>query len=373
MTRRLVALDLPGGPEFVRALQRAWDAGDAVAPIDQRLPPPMRDALVKELAPTVIVGADGSEQVLAGGRPVETDDALVIATSGTTGAPRGVVLTMNAVHTAALASSQRLDVTTDDHWLACLPLAHIGGLSVVTRALITGTALTVIDGFDAETVNASDASLVSLVAAVLDRIDTERFRIILLGGGPAPAQRPANAVVTYGMTETCGGIVYDGRPLDGVELRVSDTGEIQVRSATLLRCYRTAAGDSAPQLDTGWFATGDIGTLDETGRLHVVGRAAEVINTGGEKVWPRAVEAVLATHPGVADVAVAGRDDPRWGQAVVAYVVARDPAPTLDEVRAHVKAQLPAYCAPHHLVIVAAIPRTNLGKIARHRLGLGSG
>ena len=140
VTRQLVALDLPAGPEFVAAFTRVWDDGDAAFPIDQRLPPPAKAAQLAALAVTLVRDADGSEHRQPGGRPVEDGDALVMATSGSTGDPKGVVLTHDAVAASASASSARLGVTTDDHWLACLPLSHVGGLAVVTRALAAGTA-----------------------------------------------------------------------------------------------------------------------------------------------------------------------------------------------------------------------------------------
>ncbi len=281
-------------------------------------------------------------------------------TSGTTGAPKGVVLTHEAVAASAVASSARLDVTADDHWLACLPLSHVGGLSVVTRALHTGTRLTVIGGFDVDAVERSDATLVSLVSTALHRIDASRFRKILLGGARPPSSLPSNVVTTYGMTETGSGVVYDGIPLDGVEVRIA-AGEVHIRCPMLFRCYR----DGTSPLVDGWFATGDGGRLDADGRLVVDGRIGELIITGGENVWPQAVEAVLSEHPAVRDVAVAGRPDAEWGETVVAYVVPDGDPPSLDELRDHVKASLPAYNAPRALVLVDEVPRTALGKIVR--------
>src|SRR5262245_32992020 len=174
----LVAVALPAGPAFVLALQRIWDRGDAVLPVDLRLPPPARTALLDALAPGSVLDTDG-EHRRDGGREVEPGDALVVATSGTTGEPKGVVLTHDAVAASATASSARLGVGPGDHWLACLPLAHVGGLSVVTRAMVTGTPLTVLPGFDPAAVEQAalaGATLVSLVATALARIEPARFR-----------------------------------------------------------------------------------------------------------------------------------------------------------------------------------------------------
>lgn len=359
----LVALDLPGGDRFVTELQRAWDTGDAVFPVDQRLPDPAKRALLDDLGAGSVVDAGGDRTALGTGRPVEPGDALVVATSGSTGTPKGVVLTHDAVAASARATSRRLGVAADDHWLACLPLAHVGGLSVITRALHNGTRLTVLPGFDSAAVDASDATLVSLVATALARIDISRWRTIVLGGSRPPADRPANTVTTYGMTETGSGVVYDRRPLDGVELRIVD-GEVHLRGPMLLRCYRDGTDPRAPD---GWFATGDLGHLDADGLLHVHGRRGDLIITGGENVWPEPVEAVLRGVAGVADVAVVGDDDAEWGQRVTAVVVPADPAspPRLDELRAAVKDRLPAFCAPRALELVAGLPRTALGKLRR--------
>lgn len=366
MTARLVAIDLPGGRAFVDALTQVWDGGDAAFPVDRRLPEPARQRVLASMAPSELIDESGHRS-LDGGRPVGPGDALVVATSGSTGEPRGVVLTHDAVAASAWATSARLAATTDDHWLACLPLAHIGGLSVVTRALHCGTRLTVHDGFDSVAVMRSGASLVSLVATALRRIDPAAFRTILLGGGPAPTDRPPNAVTTYGMTETGSGIVYDGVALDGVDVRIDAEGEIRVRGPMLLREYR----DGTVPLVDGWLATGDLGRWLGDGRLHVDGRRAELIITGGVNVWPAPVEAVLATVPGVGEVAVIGEPDDEWGQLVTAYVVPERGAdqPTLERLRAAVKEQLPAACAPRRLVLRAELPRTNLGKVARARLG----
>ena len=202
MTARLVAIDRPGGPEFVAELAAIWGAGDAAFPVDQRLPP----AAKEELCAAMRVGDE-----------VEPGDALVVVTSGSTGTPKGVVLTHDAVAASADATNTRLGVDQRRPLVGCLPLSHVGGLSVVTRSLHAGTRLTVHPGFDADAVMGSGATLVSLVSTALGRIDPTVFRTIVLGGSRPPTDRPANTVTTYGMTETGSGVVYDGRPLDGVE------------------------------------------------------------------------------------------------------------------------------------------------------------
>jgi O-succinylbenzoic acid--CoA ligase len=347
---RLVAIDQPGGPQFVDELRRIWDAGDAAFPVDQRLPGTAKRQLCAQMRV---------------GEAVEPGDALVVATSGSSGAPKGVVLTHAAVAASAEATSRRLGVTADTHWLACLPLNHVGGLSVVTRALHSGTRLTVHAGFDATAAMASGATHVSLVATALQRIDPTVFDVIVLGGSRPPADRPPNAVATYGMTETGSGVVYDRRPLDGVEIRNAPSGEIELRCPMLLRCYRDGTDPCTPD---GWFPTGDLGEIDADGLLTVHGRADDLIITGGENVWPEPVEAVLRSVPGVADVAVAGTPDDEWGQVVTAHVVGDV---TLDVLRAAVKEQLPAFCAPRKLVRHDSLPRTSLGKIRRAQLDAG--
>jgi O-succinylbenzoic acid--CoA ligase len=362
----LVAIDLPAGPAFVTALRRVWDAGDAALPIDRRLAWPARAALVAAMAPSAVIDP-GGRQPLGGGRPVDDGDALVLATSGTTGQPKGVVLTHAAVAASAWATSARLGVDPERHrWLACLPLSHVGGLSVVTRALITGTGLVVQDGFSASLVQASAGPdvLVSLVPTALRRVDAGCFHCVVLGGSAPPADLPPNVVTTYGMTETGSGVVYDGVPLDGVEVRVDDGGQIHLRGPMLLRAYR----DGTVPLDpSGWLATGDAGSWGPDGRLRVDGRLSDMIITGGENVWPLAVEAILATHPLVGEVMVAGQPDPEWGQRVVAYVVPAGSPPALDDLRSLVREQLAPFAAPRQLVLVTSLPKTALGKVIRPR------
>jgi o-succinylbenzoate---CoA ligase len=379
----LVALDLPAGRGFVDALRAVWDTGDAAAPLDPRLPPPAARALLEALAPTRVVGVDGSITRLAGGRPVEPGDALVVATSGSTGAPRGVVLTHAAVAASATATSNRLGVDPRRHrWLACLPLAHVGGLSVVTRSVLTGTPVTVLPGFDEGEVErfgrSGEASHVSLVATALRRVDPSLFVSVLLGGAPPPGGLPANVVATYGMTETGSGVVYDGRPLDGVEVAIGTgrpgeggSGEILLRCPMLLRTYRDGADPrvAGPDGTGGWFPTGDGGRF-AGGVLEVDGRLAEVVITGGEKVWPAAVERVLAAHPAVSEVAVWKRPDPEWGERVVAWAVPADPTspPTLAELAELAAAEVAPWAAPKELVLATSLPRTPSGKVRRAAL-----
>ncbi len=348
MTATLVAIDLPGGPGFVEELQRIWQDGNAAFPVDQRLPAAAKTEVCRAMRV---------------GEAVEPGDALVVATSGSTGTPKGVVLTHDAVAASAAATSERIGVDADDHWLACLPLSHVGGLSVVTRALHSNTALTVLPAFDAEAVNASPATLVSLVSTALARIDPTGYRAIVLGGSRPPADRPPNAITTYGLTETGSGVVYDGVPLVDVDVDITIEGEIRLRGPMLLRAYRDG---TSPLDESGWLPTGDLGSWDDDGRLEVAGRRSDLIISGGENIWPEGVEAALLTHPDVADVLVTGVDDDEWGQIVGAVVVAvAGTQPTLDALREHVKETQPAFMAPKQLTLVEALPRTSIGKLRR--------
>jgi O-succinylbenzoic acid--CoA ligase len=364
----LVAIDLAGGPDFVEALLRIWGDGDAALPVDQRLAPPARASVLRSLGASAVVDGSGRAS-LRGGRPVEPGDALVMATSGTTGEPKGVVLTHDAVAASARATSARLGVDPARHrWLACLPLNHVGGLSVVTRSLATATPVTVLPGYDAGAVRALAGTdvLVSLVATALARTPADLFHSVVLGGSAPPAGLAPNVVTTYGLTETGSGVVYDGVALDGVEVRI-DAGEVLLRGPMLLRCYR----DGRVPLDAdNWFRTGDAGQIGPDGRLSVAGRMGDMIITGGENVWPAPVEEALRTHPLVREAAVAGRPDPEWGQRVVAWVVPVSAAelPSLESLRDVVGSRIARFAAPREVVFVPSLPKTSIGKVRRDQL-----
>jgi O-succinylbenzoic acid--CoA ligase len=268
-----------------------------------------------------------------------------------------------------------LEQRPDDWWLACLPLHYVAGLAVLGRAWSTGTPVTVLDGFDVPTVAAADATLVSLVPTMVRRLveagaDLGRFRRILLGGGPVHERGP-NIVATYGLTETWGGVVHDGHPLAGVELSIGGEDEILVRSPTVMRGYRLAPEETEEAFtDDGWLRTGDAGTIDDHGRLRVLDRLRDLIITGGVNVSPSEVESVLAEHPAVKDVAVAGAPDPEWGERVVAHVVPVDAAapPELADLRAFGAERLSTPKLPRQIVLVEAIPRSAGGKPLRRLL-----
>jgi len=363
----------------VPIVRAARDSGSAVLPVDVRLSPAERRALLARARPAVIVNEDGVSR--ASGVPIDPAIALLIATSGTAGPPRLAELSGDAVEAAVRASATVLGAGEEDRWLSCLPLAHIGGLLVVYRHLLLGAPLTFRRSVTAGVIAAlPDARFTSMVPTQLTRLldagaDLRRLRAILVGGsgiGAALEGRAAAAgahlVPTYGMTETCGGVVYAGRPLPGVEVRASPSGELLVRGPTLMRGYRFDAEATAAAFESdGWLRTGDGGEVRSDGTVHAWGRLADVIVSGGEKIWPSDVEAALADHPAVAAAVVSGAPDREWGQRVVARVVPRrlEAPPSLESLREHAARTIARHKLPREVIIVDHLDRTALGKVRR--------
>ena len=373
----VVAVALPPGPAWLGLVREVWDAGAALLPVDHRLPVGETRALLHRARPTMLVSSEGWGR-RADGVPAEADVALVVPTSGTGGEPKLVQFDRAAIDAAVAASALALDATPHDRWLCCLPLAHVGGLLVLLRGVLLGAPVIVHPGFETKAVAAvRDVAFTSVVPTMLVRlldagVDLSGFRAILVGGAHLPLDvrdraraSGAHLVETYGLTESCGGVVYEGLPLPGVQMRIDPEGGIELAGPMMMLGYRFDPESTARAFTPdGWLRPGDAGEIDLRGRLHVIGRADDLINSGGEKVWPQEVETVLRTHPKVADVLVRGRLDPEWGQRVVAWVVAADPAdpPTLEELRAHATYRLPRHKAPREIVLVERLPRTAVGK-----------
>ncbi|TWF78131.1 O-succinylbenzoic acid--CoA ligase [Pseudonocardia hierapolitana] len=312
--------------------------------------------------------------------------AVVIATSGSTGAAKHVVLSAGALQASAQATAERLGGPA--RWLLALPAHHVAGVQVVVRSLLAGTPPVVQDlraGFRPEAFAAAtrelgpDRRCTSLVPTQLGRIldsggaalDALRgYSAVLVGGAALAPQLHERAlaagiavVTTYGMSETAGGCVYDGVPLGGVRVELEEGGRIRLGGPTLADGYLGDSGLTAAAFADGWFRTGDLGRW-RAGRLEVLGRADDMIVTGGEKVAPAAVETVLTAQDGVTAACVVGVPDPEWGQVVAAAVVvdgSLDGA-LAERLRAAVRAALGRTAVPRVLRAVPRIPLRGIGK-----------
>ncbi len=332
---------------------------------------------------------DGPDPRRGQPRPDPRTTLAVVFTSGSSGSPRGVVLSRAAFTAAAAASAGRLGWTADDRWLLSLPPAHVGGLSVLVRCLLARRPVVLADGSDSAAMMSSmerhRVTLASLVPPQLRRLlagglrPPSGLRAVLLGGGPADAALLADAAAagwpvlpTYGLSETCSQVATVapgtrpdaangcGPPLPGIEVRIRD-GEIQVHGAVLMDRYLPGSGPGDPFTGDGWLATGDLGLLDAAGNLHVRGRRDDVIVTGGENVVPQEVEEILAACPGVGEALVFGLPDPDWGEIVAAAVVA-GPGFDEDALRPRLDARLAPFKRPRRVFLVDALPRTPSGK-----------
>lgn len=334
----------------------------------------------------------------------------VIYTSGTTGQPKGAMLTVGNFYWSAVGSARNLGSSHDDRWLACLPLFHVGGLSIIIRAAIYGIAAIVHEGFDADAVNEAvdndNMSIVSVVAVMLqrmldahgDRPFPQTLRCVLLGGGPAPlsllercAALGVPVVQTYGLTEACSQVATlspddaiarlgsAGKPLspnqirivtvDGSDAALNEPGEILVQGPIVMAGYLNRPDATAKAITDGWLHTGDIGRVDADGYLYVLDRRDDLVVTGGENVYPAEVEAVLLSHPQVEECAVIGADDAQWGQRVVAVIRPRtaSPDPNLENtLQLFCRKRLAGYKIPREFRFVSdPLPRTASGKIRR--------
>ncbi len=335
-------------------------------------------------------------------KPIERDAPhAIIFTSGTTGTPKGALLTNGNHFASALASRDKLGAMPSDRWLDLLPLYHVAGLSILLRSVIDGSGVVLHRGFDAGAANRSlredRITLLSVVATMLARmLDDNRegpypsLRCVLVGGGPVPpelvsraAQMGVPVAPTYGLTETASQVVTAnpkdailkpgscGRPLLGNRIKIVDPdesgrGEIAVKGPSVMAGYFRAAAETRAVLREGWLYTGDIGRFDSDNFLYIDDRRGDLVVTGGENVYPAEVEAVLLSHPALAEAAVYSVEDPEWGHRVAAAVVARAGLQvSAQELRAWCSPRLARFKIPTTFSFLDALPRTASGKIKR--------
>ena len=359
---------------------------------------------------TLLDAEDGAWQsappvVGASAIPFERPHSLIY-TSGTTGRPKGAVLTHGNFYWSAVASAANLGVAADDRWLACLPLYHVGGLSILLRSAIYGTTAVIHERFDdvraVRALREERVTLLSVVANMLQRMLTldegaypSTVRAVLLGGGPAPqplleasAARGLPVLQTYGLTETASQVATlssadalhklgsAGLPLpgstvrieiDGAEAARGEIGEIVVAGPTVCAGYLHRPEATAEAIRDGWLHTGDLGYLDDEGYLYVADRRDDLIVSGGENVYPAEVESALLAFPGIEECAVVGVPDERWGALVVAVIVPGAAEVAVAAVEAHLRAHLAGYKVPRRFEVTSEpLPRTASGKVQRH-------
>ncbi len=384
------------GGLMLSALATALDgSGPAILPLDPALPDMALARILDAFGPAALHTMAGTRQLdpPAAGRAavarLADDTAVVIATSGSTGRPKAVELSAAAMTASATASLRRIGADPASRWLCCLPTFHISGLGVLVRSLVTGTDPVFAPAASPQLIAASGCAYVSLVPTQMRRLldagaAPGPVRAVLLGGAASADALLADAraadwrvITTYGMSETCGGCVYDSVPLDDVQVRIAD-GVVEIAGPTLFSGYLGEPQLTASVLAGGWFRTTDLGCWLPGGRLSIRGRVDDVIITGGQKVVPGEVEAVLGTAPGVADVVVVGLPDPEWGEAVTAVVVPANPAnpPQLAALKSSVREAMSGYAAPRRVVVVSQFPLLPSGKpdrvavreLAQHQL-----
>ncbi len=424
-----VAVVLANRPEFVQLVHAVSRLGAILVPLNVRLTSSELRTLLDDVEPRVVVVDRTTRSLLDGwsGTAVEIDREwsslpetrvelrraidlaavhTLVYTSGTTSRPKGVLLTYGNHWWSGLGSQLNIGCVPADRWLLCLPLFHVGGLSILFRSVIGGFAVELHERFDPAAVNRAideGATLLSVVGTMLWRMLEERgerpypphLRAVLLGGGPAPRPLLERSAVlgvpvlqTYGLTETASQLATlapedaqrklgsAGKPLYPNELRIvredgspaapEEPGEITVRGPVVTPGYWRRPDLTARALRDGWLWTGDLGYLDEEGYLTVLDRRDDLIVTGGENVYPAEVEAVLLAHPAVAEAAVVGIPDVEWGQRVVAAVVLRPGAKvSAAELAGWCRERLAGYKVPRAFRFVSELPRTESGKLQR--------
>jgi fatty-acyl-CoA synthase len=356
-----------------------------------------------------LLQADGPAEALEG----DGGDALLIAyTSGTTGEPKGAVLTQDGLLWNALNSAHMHDLTSADHVLTVLPLFHVGGLNIQTLpALHAGASVTLHPRFEAgatlEAIAVSRPTLTLLVPATIralidhpawPRTDLASLRMVTTGSQIVPVAliesfhaRGVPVAQVYGTTETAPVAVYQrredarrspgatGKPAlhcdlrlvdaDGGEMPAGERGEVLIRGPNVMSHYWRKPEATAAALRDGWFHTGDVGHLDDRGDLWIDAREDDLIKSGGERIYPVEVEEPLRELPGIAEVAIVGRPDPTWGEVPVAVVVAAGATPpTLDDLRTRLEGRVAHFKHPRDLLLVAELPKSALGKVLRYRL-----